>query len=197
MCSTDLPLIDTVDLLLDLHSTSLPNAPMLLAGTTSQGLELARAIGYPAQVVIDAGHASGTRMRDYERFGDPHSPQASLLVECGQHFEKSAAAVAIETALRFLDHCDIAGPSIEGLVPAVSPAQQIVTRITEAITIDSEDFAFERDLDGFEMIAQSGSLYARDGDIEYRTPYDDCVMVMPAHDILPGLTAVRLGRIVE
>ena len=191
------PLIDTVDLLLDLHSTSLPNAPMLLAGTTSQGLELARAIGYPAQVVIDAGHASGKRMRDYERFGDPQSPQASLLVECGQHFEKSAAAVAIETALRFLDHCDMAGPSIQELLPSGTPARQIVTRITEAVAIDSENFAFEREFEGFEIIAQSGTLYARDGDTEYRTPYDNCVMVMPAYDIQPGLTAVRLGRIVE
>ena len=106
-------------------------------------------------------------------------------------------SVAIETALRFLDHCDIAGPSIAGLVPSVRPAKQIVTEITEAITIDSENFAFEREFEGFEIIAQSGALIARDGDTEYRTPYDDCVMVMPARDILPGLTAVRLGRIVE
>ena len=189
--------IDTVDLLLDIHSTALPNAPMLLAGTTRQGLDLARAIGYPTQVVIDAGHASGRRMRDYGRFGDPQSRHASLLVECGQHFEISAAAVAIETALRFLDHCDIAGPSIIGLAPLDRPPRQIVTRITEAITIDSENFVFEREFAGFEIIPQSGALIARDGDTEYRTPYDNCVMVMPARDILPGLTAVRLGRIVE
>ncbi len=191
------PLVDTVDLLLDIHSTSLPNAPMLLAGATGQGLDLARAIGSPTQVVIDAGHASGRRMRDYGPFGDPRSPQASLLVECGQHFEKRAAAVAIETALRFLDHCDIAGTSIMGLVSSVCPPKQIVTQITEAITIASEGFAFEREFEGFEIIPRAGALIARDGDTEYRTPYDDCVMVMPAHDILPGLTAVRLGRIVK
>ena len=191
------PLIDTVDLLLDLHSTSLPNAPMLLCGATSQGLELARAIAYPAQVVIDSGHASGRRMRDYGPFGDPRSPKSSLLVECGQHFETSAAAVAIETALRFLRHADIAGPSIRDLVPDDHPPKQTVTRITEAITIASEDFAFEREFEGFEIIPDAGALIARDGDTEYRTPYDDCVMVMPARDILPGLTAVRLGRIVE
>ena len=191
------PLLDSVDLLLDIHSTSLPNAPMLLAGTTDQGLDLARAVGYPVQVVIDAGHASGRRMRDYRRFGDPRSPQASLLVECGQHFEKAAVAVAIETALRFLRHCDIAGPSIMGMIPGDSPPAQIVTRITEAITIRSENFVFERDFEGFDIIARADTLFARDGELEYRTPYDDCVMVMPAHDILPGLTAVRLGRIVE
>lgn len=191
------PLVDTVDVLLDIHSTSLPNAPMLLAGATGQGLDLARAIGYPTQVVIDAGHASGRRLRDYGPFGDPRSPQASLLVECGQHFEKQAAAVAIEAALRFLVHCDIAGPSILGLVSSLRPPKQIVTQITEAITIASEGFAFERDFEGFEIIPRAGALIARDGDIEYRTPYDDCVMVMPAHDIMPGLTAVRLGRIVK
>ncbi len=191
------PLLDTVDMLLDLHSTSLPNAPMLLAGTTSQGLDLARAIGFPAQVVIDAGHASGRRMRDYKSFGDPKSPKASLLVECGQHFEKAAAAVAIETALRFLDHCQMAGPSIADLLPGHQPPRQIVTEITEVITIESENFTFERDFEGFEVVPHSGALIARDGETEYRTPYDNCVMVMPAHDILPGLTAVRIGRIVE
>ena len=191
------PIIDTVDLLLDLHSTPLPNPPMLLAGSQDKGLALARAIGYPAQVVIDAGHAAGKRLRDYDGFDDPAGPKAAILVECGQHFEKSAAAVAIETALRFLDHCDMAGPSIQELLPSGTPARQIVTRITEAVAIDSENFAFEREFEGFEIIAQSGTLYARDGDTEYRTPYDNCVMVMPAYDIQPGLTAVRLGRIVE
>lgn len=191
------PLIDTVDLLLDIHSTSLPNAPMLLCGATRQGLDLARAVGYPAQVVVDSGHVSGRRLRDYGPFGDPDSPKASLLVECGRHFEKSAAVTAIETALRFLEYCDIAGPSISSLMPTVALPKQIVTEITEVITIASERFAFERQLDGFEIIPRAHTLIARDGEIEYRTPYDHCVMVMPAHDILPGLTAVRIGRIIE
>jgi len=191
------PIVDTVDLLLDLHSTPLPNDPMLLAGTWDKGLALARAIGYPAQVVIDAGHAAGRRLRDYDGFDDPASPKASLLVECGQHFEKPAAAVAIETTLRFLRYCDIIDPAIEALRPGADAAAQMVTRVTEAVTIGSQRFAFERELSGFEVIPEAGTLIAHDGDIEIRTPYDNCVMIMPARDVKPGLTAVRLGEIVE
>ena len=191
------PIIDTVDLLLDLHSTPLPNPAMLLAGTQDKGLALARAIGYPAQVVIDAGHAAGKRLRDYDGFDDPAGPKAAMLVECGQHFEKAAAAVAIETTLRFLRHCDIIDPAIEILRPSTDEAKQMVTRVTEAVTIGSQRFAFDREFVGFEVVPEAGTLIARDGDTEVRTPYDNCVMIMPTRDVKPGLTAVRLGEIVD
>ena len=190
-------IVDTVDLLLDLHSTSLPNEPMLLTGTRDKGLALARATGYPAQVVVDAGHAAGRRLRDYAAFDDPARPEAALLVECGQHFEAAAADVAIETTLRFLRHADIVDPAAEALRPRARAAPQIVTRITEAITIGNDDFAFEREFQGFEVVPAAGTLIARDGGGEVRTPYDDCVMVMPALDIKVGLTAVRLGQIID
>ena len=190
------PIVDTVDALLDLHSTSLPNAPMLLCGTREKGLALARAVGFPAQVVIDAGHASGRRLRDYGAFDDPESPKAALLVECGQHFEMGAAAVAIETAIRFLRHWDVVDRLVESLSPGGEAPPQVVTRVTEAVTIASDAFAFDREFVGFEVIPTAGTLIAVDGGAEVRTPYDNCVMVMPARDIKAGLTAVRLGRIV-
>ena len=36
---------------------------------------------------------------------------------------------------------------------------------------------------------------AHDGDRPIATPYDDCVLVMPAEGCQPGQTAVRLGRV--
>jgi hypothetical protein len=30
-----------------------------------------------------------------------------------------------------------------------------------------------------------------------RTPYDDCILIMPSRRLAPGLTAVRLGRLVS
>jgi len=41
-------------------------------------------------------------MRDYEGFGDAGSPKNALLIECGQHWERSAVAVARDTTARFL-----------------------------------------------------------------------------------------------
>ena len=74
------PLIDGVDYLLDLHSMQTASPPLALAGPTKKGLELAVAVGVPAHVVIDAGHAGGTRLRDYGEFADVNSPHAALLV---------------------------------------------------------------------------------------------------------------------
>ena len=39
-------------------------------------------------------------------------------------------------------------------------------------------------------------LIVTDGDREVRTPYDDCVLVMPSKRLYRGQTAVRLGRFV-
>ena len=47
------------------------------------------------------------------------------------------------------------------------------------------------------MIARQGTLIAHDGDQPIRTPYDDCVLIMPSRRLGPGLTAVRLGRFVD
>ncbi|MFQ5959295.1 MAG: succinylglutamate desuccinylase/aspartoacylase family protein [Alphaproteobacteria bacterium] len=191
------PFVDAADMLLDLHSTALPMAPMLLCGMQEKGLRLARAIGYPAHVVIDAGHAAGRRLRDYGPLDDPGRPEAAMLVECGQHFETGAAAVAIETTLRFLRHCDVVDPDFAARHLSAEPPPQTVIRVTEAVTITTERFAFDRSFAGFEVVPEAGTLIARDGAKEVRTPYDDCVMVMPARDLKKGLTGVRLGRLVD
>ena len=45
---------------------------------------------------------------------------------------------------------------------------------------------------------RAGTLVARDGDTEIRTPYDECALVMPMRRrARPGDTAVRLGRFVN
>ncbi len=190
------PLIDTVDYLLDLHSTSLAMAPMALCGRRDKGLALARGTGYPAHVVIDDGHAAGRRLRDYAHFDDPDDPRAALLVECGQHFEAGARAVAIEATLRFLRHCGVIAATDAAPYPhpRARPAPQRIIRVTGAVTVSSDDFAFSRALAGFEVVAKAGTVFAHDGGRALRTPYDDCVMVMPSRDLAPGLTAVRLGR---
>jgi predicted deacylase len=191
------PLVDTVDMLLDLHSTSLLMAPMILCGMRDKGLALARGIGSPAHVVIDAGHASGKRLRDYAPFDDPAIGAAAALVECGQHFERAANDVAIDTTLRFLRHCDIVDPDFIAQHVSVAATPQMVIRVSQAVTIETDRFTFTHDLAGFEVIAEADTLIGHDGDREVRTPYDNCVMVMPVRDLKKGLTAVRLGEIVD
>ena len=71
--------------------------------------------------------------------------------------------------------------------------------MTHAVTIKTHRFRFDAAYTGMEMIARAGTVIGHDGDEPVATPYDDCVLVMPAprRYTAPGLTAVRLGRVVE
>jgi hypothetical protein len=162
------------------------------------GRRLARAIAFPALVVSDEGHAGGRRMRDYGAFGDPAKPHNALLVECGQHWETASESVAKETLVRFLAHAGIADAAwAKRHLPKKKPAPQRLIEVTHAVTIKSPDFRFAENYRGLEVIPKKGSVLALDGAEPVTTPYDECVLVMPSRRLVPGQTAVRLGRYVE
>jgi len=191
------PAVDPIDHMLDIHSVELPQPPMLLAGDKAKGRALSAAIGKPVHVVIDSGHAAGKRIRDYAQFDDTAGHHSACLVECGYHFYKEAADIALETSLRFLRHFDAVDPGfIAEHLDETNDDDQLFIEVSGPVTIETDDFAFDRTFEGFEIVAQEGTLIGIDGGNEVRTPYPNCVMVMPARDPLKGKTAVRLGRIV-
>lgn len=189
------PLIAELDLLLDLHSMQQPSPALMLSGPLEKGRRLAAKVGVPGIVVADEGHKAGLRMRDYGGFGDPASPKNALLVECGQHWEQSSRAIAIETMYRFLHAAGLADESVLAAhgCAAKPPAQKFV-EVTDAVTIESESFRFTEPYTGMETIARAGTVIAHDGTRPVATPYDNCVLVMPTRRLKPGQTAVRLGR---
>jgi predicted deacylase len=191
------PLYDACDALLDIHSMTDPCPPLALCGRLAKGLELARAIGVPAHIVIDAGHAAGRRLRDYAFFDRPDDARNALLIECGQHWERAAPEVAKQAMLRFLVHFGVAD---EGFARAHLPAEpappQTAIEVTHAITIETDRFAFATPVHGLCVVDRRGTLLARDGEREVLTPYDDCVLIMPTRRPRRGETAVRLGRFV-
>ena len=188
---------DHTDYLLDLHSMTDPCPPLALAGRQRKGLELAQAVGIPEHIVIDAGHAAGKRLRDYGAFDDPVDARNALLIECGQHWERAAPDVAKQAALRFLRHFGMVDPAFyDAHVDARRPAAQRAIEVTDAVTIESEAFDFVQPVAGLAVIAKGGTLLARDGTREVRTPYDDAVLIMPTRRPRKGETAVRIGRFV-
>jgi predicted deacylase len=192
------PLYDETDYLLDLHSMTDPCPPLALAGRQRKGLELAQAVGVPEHIVIDAGHAAGKRLRDYGAFDDPVDPRNALLVECGQHWERAAPEVAKQASLRFLRHFGMIDPDFleQHLDATALPAQRAI-QITDVVTIETDDFAFVRPVAGLDVIAEAGSLLARDGGREVCTPYAQAVLIMPTRQPRKGETAVRIGRYVS
>jgi predicted deacylase len=191
------PVYDTADALLDLHSMTDPCPPLTLAGRRKKGLAFAQALGFPEHVVVDAGHAAGRRLRDYAFFDDPEDPRNALLVECGQHWERAAPEVARQVTLRFLRHFGTADPAFVAahLDPAPHRAQKAI-EVTDVVTIMTDDFAFALPVAGLDVVPRGGTLLARDGNRDVRTPYDECVLIMPTRRPKKGETAVRLGRFV-
>jgi predicted deacylase len=194
------PIIEAADFLLDLHSMQYATAPLMLAGLLPRSRELARRVGIPELIMCDAGHAAGPRMRDYGGFADPNSPKTALLIECGQHWERRAAEVSTDVTLRFLlalgvverdDVSELAGPEFDA-----HPKQRVI-EVTDAVTISGDRFEFAGDFRGLEVLREKGTLIGRDGEREVRSPYDDCVLIMPSRRLVKGQTAVRLGRFVD
>jgi len=188
------PFIDTVDVLLDIHSMQHATEPLMMAGMTEKSLDLAHRVGAPRLIVRDKGHAAGLRMRDYQGFGDPASPKAALLIECGQHWERAAADVAHDVTWRFLAATGVLAPAEAERHLTRPPVDQRVVTVTHAITIENDRFEFVANYRGLEVIPRMGTVIGRDGNRDVKTPYDNCVLIMPSRRLHRGQTAVRLGR---
>jgi hypothetical protein len=190
------PFIEQADFLLDIHSMLEPSPPVMICGPLEKGIRFAFEVGVPQHVVSDTGHANGTRMRDYGGFGDPASPRNALLVECGQHWERSSERVAWQTTWRFLHRLEMVDKGeAEAQIETRVPAQKLI-RVTEAVIASTPAFRFAKTFSGLDVVARAGEVIAWDGDAPVRAPYDNCVLVMPVpNNIKTGLTAVRLGRI--
>ncbi|SVC10303.1 uncharacterized protein METZ01_LOCUS263157 [marine metagenome] len=190
-----LPVLDTVDLLLDIHSMQTATKPLMMAGPLDKGCEFARQLGIPEVVVMDFGHKAGRRMREYEGFSDPGSTKNALLIECGQNWDQRSADLAITASWRFL--------MILGLVSEENaaahlrtepPSEQRIIKVSGPYTIRNSDFSFKEPYVGLEEIPSAGTVIANDGEIEVKTPYDNCVLIMPSRRQRPGDTAVRFGK---
>jgi predicted deacylase len=193
------PFVERADLLLDLHSMHDDSVPLMLCGPFERGVEWARRIGTPADIVRDRGHAAGKRMRDYGAFGDPKSDKTALLIEAGQHWRASSVVVAKDVTARFLAETGIVD-AID--LPAdwrqtTSPSQRVV-QVSHAIATKRGNFTPARRFQGQEVIAKAGTVLGHDDGEPVTTPYDDCVLVMPAvnRPLRAGVTVVRLGRLV-
>ena len=187
------PLIDSVDVLLDLHSMLWPSDPLILCGVTPKGRALALAVGTPPLVVADSGHISGPRMIDYARFTDPNAPQAAVLVEAGQHWERATVEITLASIAGLLHHLKMVDPEV------VPPPLRIrepsrFAEVTMPVTANTASFAFVQAFRGGDIVPQRNTLIAMDGTTEIRTPHDQCLLVMPSPRPSRGHTAVRLAR---
>lgn len=194
------PFVKQADWLLDLHSMHEPSPPLLLPGVQPRNLRLARALGAPAHVVVDAGHKNGVRMRDYGKFGEmPDNGTQSLLIECGTHLDPKSAVVARDMVARFLCASEVMSePEVARHLPGWQqplPTTQMCMEVTHAVVAVDNTFRFTQPFTGLEVIETADTVIGSNGGQAVTTPYDHCVLVMPSiKHAAPGITVVRFAR---
>lgn len=183
------PLVEDCDFLLDLHTMPRPAPPLALIGPEARHRDLARAMGWPRYLLTDQGHTSGPRLTDYKHFRGSDGFASAILVECGGHQEPSSADHAEEACHRFLAALHMLDrPNAKAETPPIE------IEVTHTIEAETEGFKFAREFDGLTEITPAGTLIARDGQREIRTPYRNCILLMPSLLPVPDSTAIRFGR---
>jgi len=188
------PIVETADLLLDLHSMLWPSEPLILSGPSPKGRALAAGCGTPGLVVADRGHATGPRLIDYARFTRPDTRCAAALVEAGQHWEKDTVATTLRCVAGLLRHAGLAADHPALPPPAPGGDRPRFAEVTQAVTATTGSFAFVQSYRGGDVVPRRNTLIALDGTVEIRTPHDSCLLVMPSLRPSRGHTAVRLAR---
>jgi predicted deacylase len=194
-----LPWLQDADALLDLHSMHEQGSPLLLAGPLVRNGEFARELGLGGHVVVDAGHADGTRLRDSGRFGDPEGSARSLLIECGYHGDPASRRVAQDAVYRLMTSTGLVSPSSLPTHWRLDQAgAKWALEVTDAVVARSMSFQFARCFEDLECLPTRGTVIAHDQDTTIATPYDNCVLVMPSlRQLRPGVTVVRFARRTE
>lgn len=186
------PLIETVDVLLDLHSMLWPSDPLIISGAMPRARHLGERIGVPPLVVADQGHGTGRRLIDYAAFTAPEGQRTAILVEGGQHWVPETLDTLEACATGLLRETGILP---DALVPP-HPAPR-VAEVTRTVIAGTHGFAFVQPFRGGTVIPRRNTLLALDGETEIRTPHDDCLLVMPSPRTMRGHTAVRLARFLQ
>ena len=189
------PIYDTVDHLLDIHSMGTLSPALMLCNGLDKEVAIARQIGYPGHIVCGSGHVRGKRLIEYTPFNDTGNAKTALLVECGQHWAKPTATVALDTALYFLRAVDFIDPEFFAAhVTDTNPDPQRVLQVTAGVVTETNEFHFVENYSGLESFAEAGTVVATDGDKEVKTPHDDCILVMPNPHARKGMRVLRFAR---
>ena len=193
-----LPILESADHILDLHSTLDAMAPVILPGKSRKAAEVAMKLGYPCWVIRDPGHASGPRLIELPQFSDPDTHKTAILIECGQHWAARTPISALEAMMHWMMHFGQVDYLVaKKFVPMTPHDPPCLVEITDVVTVeDPRSFRFARKFDSLEILPQAGTLIATENHREIRSPCDNCVVLMPTRQPYAGLTAVRLGRIV-
>jgi predicted deacylase len=188
-----MPFVENADYLLDLHSMHDPGEPLLLTGLDRKDFDFTKQLNLPGHIIVDAGHSEGVRLRDFQ------ANTTTLLVECGFHLDASSKAMAKLSVARFLvatgqvNLAELDNSWLPTKAQEAFSSKQVA--VTHAIVAKSNDMQFKQEWQNMQTIPKEGQLLAVDGNTIFRTPYDNCTLIMPSlKQLRPGVTVMRLAK---
>ena len=179
------PLLESVDVLLDLHSTTAPTPPFAIVSAVPESHQLAAALGLG---YVTEGWDGPGLLADrvlgapLARLGRP-----AVSVECGQHAQDAAVGVAYRCVRRALDHL--------GVLPwkdRAELAEPIWLRLCAAVKRPSSGFRFARPLASMERLA-AGELIGSDADLAL-TVNRGCYVIMPNDAVEVGEDMIYIAQ---
>ncbi|MDB4973889.1 MAG: succinylglutamate desuccinylase [Myxococcaceae bacterium] len=172
------PLFDTVDALLDLHSTTAPTPAFAIASKVPASLPFARALGL-AYLTLgwDGPGLLGDRvlLAQLTRRDRP-----GVAVECGQHDDEAAPELAYRCAVRALAHFGMVAPASATVLDP--PVRALMVRA--AVKRLSASFRFERPIHGMQHLP-AGYIIGH-GDHLSVTVRNACYAIMPNDEVPVG-----------
>lgn len=189
------PFVERADILLDLHSTLWPSAPLFIVPPRERSAHLASALaggdGMPRTVLTDLGHFGGSRMIEHAHFLSHGGTGRSCLLEAGPHWHSDTVGVMERVIDRLLESAEAV--HLVGQSPfSIAEAEMAV--VTDNVIARTDDFRFVQPWHGGTIIPEAGTLLAHDGQDMIYAPYDDCILIMPNLAPRRGQLAVRLAR---
>lgn len=168
------PVLESLDAVLDLHSTTAPGEPFAIVDPEADASEIATRVG-PEWVVTRWRGASAiperTSIGVFRRLRRP-----ALVVECGDHASPATFAFARRALDAFL--CCIG--VVDGPPPEARPTRRVT--VVDSLVKTDPGFRFARPLVGFSRLEAGEPLGARpDGspDLDGPRAPDNCWAVLP------------------
>jgi len=181
--------IDTCDIMLDLHSYSSGVRPFLfLDNDTPENRAFAQALGIPYwitgwdELYADQPELNGGDTMSYVK----NAGKTGLLVECGQHEDPAAILHAYHAVRAALAHFGMTDP-----YEALDQTPPQVNRLTAVITKD-RDGVFARPWQHLDPV-KKGEVVIQYADGSTLTAPEDGVVIMPAPQAAPGSEWIYFG----
>ncbi len=171
------PLVDAVDVAIDIHSARAPTPPFAICMSSAGSLDIAMRLGV-AYVTV-GWNGPGLLGHQVVLAALARRDRPAVAVECGSHDDPASCDVAASVVRRFLVATGVVSPA-----RSEPPFAATVLRIRDAIKRPGPGFRFARSLVGLERLGP-GDLVGSDANVEVRMR-TECFAVMPNDDVAVG-----------